>query len=651
MPEFKYVIVDSDGKFSVRESVHSATFHDDRYYRKEEMFWMEAVATQEDLPDSGNKHGDARIVLDVQNIFVWAEEEGPDEFGNITFIGEWLPIFGRYWSAPVDTYVSLPPTDNLDGELRLVIDSATIYRWADDTSSWGPLVQPAAMAFWQAPVTDFSSLPLTGNAGGDVRVTMDSNNLWIWNGITFEWTTIEVETDVYWMAPVASAAFLPLTGNRNGEVILTKDDNGVWRWDSSTFEWVNIHQIPGWKEAVDTHGDLPVVGNTDGDIRYVKDLTDATYGNRLYRWSSLTSTWTMVLPGTHFHDSRYYTKSDLDPSASVGNNVLDDRYYTESELLGGALDTVYPTWTDFNAEFDEDVGHHHTGVTGEGPLINYETLINVPTTYWKNPVANYGALAASGNNDGDIRITLSDSNIYRYRASTAEWEIISTGIEKWKTPVASFGALPLSGNSNGDARIVLDENVLYRWDSSESEWVPITAIQWQERFALTGGQTEINLTNTYTIGNDEIMVYTNGLLGTVDEDYSETTTQKITLLGVGEVGDRVTVVGKSQQQGYQPQHTYEEYVVTAGQAAVDQIEVTSSLLPITPANTDITPEYLRSNNILVDVIVEGLELYDAEYRYHYDSGTSKKLIKMSGTGYTGYDLTISDRIKIKIMKL
>ena len=55
--------------------------------------------------------------------------------------------------------------------------------------------------------------------------------------------------------------------------------------------------------------------------------------------SNVTITSTNIAPGTVVEadietgalDNRYYTKTELDPTASAGQNVLDARYYTESE--------------------------------------------------------------------------------------------------------------------------------------------------------------------------------------------------------------------------------------------------------------------------------------------------------------------------------
>ena len=50
-------------------------------------------------------------------------------------------------------------------------------------------------------------------------------------------------------------------------------------------------------------------------------------------------------------DNRYYTETELNPSASAGQNVLDARYYTETELTNGALDGRYYTETEAEAKF------------------------------------------------------------------------------------------------------------------------------------------------------------------------------------------------------------------------------------------------------------------------------------------------------------
>ena len=50
-------------------------------------------------------------------------------------------------------------------------------------------------------------------------------------------------------------------------------------------------------------------------------------------------------------DNRYFTETELNPSANAGQNVLDARYFTETELTNGALDGRYFTETEAEAAF------------------------------------------------------------------------------------------------------------------------------------------------------------------------------------------------------------------------------------------------------------------------------------------------------------
>lgn len=283
MAEFKYVIVDSDGKFSVRDTVHSEDFHDDLYYKKEEIFWMPPVDELTDLPESGNKHGDTRIVTELKNVFVWIEEESSDINGNTVFIGEWLPIFGKYWGMPVAIISDLPATNNADGEIRLVIDSGFMYRWDDNSSAWVLITQPGDLAFWMEPVASFASLPMTGNADGDIRMALDSNHIYTWEGSTSEWVDVDIGVDQYWLSPVATEGDLPLTGSRDGEMILTREQNEIWRWDEGASEWVEIHQRiidmltpPGYGEL---SGNIPISPAYSGYLSDGNTFVDYSAGD------------------------------------------------------------------------------------------------------------------------------------------------------------------------------------------------------------------------------------------------------------------------------------------------------------------------------------------------------------------------------------
>lgn len=95
----------------------------------------------------------------------------------------------------------------------------------------------------------------------------------------------------------------------------------------------------------------------------------------------------------------------------------------------------------------------------------------VASINWKAPVANYAALPAVGNVDGDARITLDTRAIYTWDNANTVW--VETGY--WKSPVANAAALPLTNNKNGDIRITLDTHLPYYWDSGSSSWKPVNS--------------------------------------------------------------------------------------------------------------------------------------------------------------------------------
>jgi len=283
----KFVIIDDYGKFTVVDSVHGPEWHDDRYHKKEEIYWMPPVNKKSSLPTSGNKHGDARLVLESRNIYVWIETETFDQNGNPVKIGNWLPVLGGFWNEPVPTFSDLPLTGNMDGEIRLVLEEGALFRWQETTMTWQPVTQPADIAFWEAPVQTVQDLPATGNGDGDVRLVMESNILYRWSSAVSEWLPITVGPDIYWTEPVATKNDLPLTGARDGEVKLSKDENDVWRWNAAKGEWEDVHKglidmlvPPGHPEL---QGDIPITGAVQGYLSngntFIKYLAGDQHSN------------------------------------------------------------------------------------------------------------------------------------------------------------------------------------------------------------------------------------------------------------------------------------------------------------------------------------------------------------------------------------
>lgn len=105
---------------------------------------------------------------------------------------------------------------------------------------------------------------------------------------------------------------------------------------------------------------------------------------------------------------------------------------------------------------------------------------------WKEPVANFAALPALGNADGDVRLTLDTRTAYSWFTTGAVW----VEIGHWKKSVANFAALPLVNNMDGDVKITLDTRIAYSWHSATTEWIPLNGTGGGQK--LIGGGTLTN---------------------------------------------------------------------------------------------------------------------------------------------------------------
>lgn len=95
------------------------------------------------------------------------------------------------------------------------------------------------------------------------------------------------------------------------------------------------------------------------------------------------------------------------------------------------------------------------------------SLINIPASSWKSPVAAFGNLPATGNTNGDARISLFDDSIYVWNGSS--WVGVAGPAGpggSWKQPVTNHSNLPSVGNNPGDVRVVLVDRNAWEWDGS-----------------------------------------------------------------------------------------------------------------------------------------------------------------------------------------
>lgn len=480
------------------------------------------------------------------------------------------------WRPPVANKLALPPyTENLDGDIILTLDTKTIWRfdyYGAPQGIWVPIV--GAQLYWDAPVNTFTSLPMVGNIIGVVRLVQDESNSYWWNGV--EWQKItgleeHFHDDIYyrkyeikWKMPVNNLASLPMTENEIGDVRLTLDTNNIYRWSGSA--WVIISASPLWREPVDLLINLPTVGNTDGDCRVVRETST------LFQWSSSENKWVAVFNPDHIHDDRYYTKAQLDdgqldsryytetetetriknhvhdgidadkidyadidnipylhwktPVVSLadlpltGNTIgdarivlndadlytwngalwrnvtgaevaahnHDERYYTELEIdglinslelwltsqlalksdVGHNHNDIYFTKPETQAEiqerFDTQLGHDHDGVNSK--RISYYSLVDIPP-----PDAH----------DHDDRY-YTKTNLQVEGQSMVNWENVINKPDlanpHWKPPVQTVADLPQSNNTLNDIRLVLEDSDIYQWDGAEWIWIG----HWENRY-------------------------------------------------------------------------------------------------------------------------------------------------------------------------
>lgn len=328
----KYVIIDEYGKFSIVTSVHGATVHDDRYYRKDQVFWMPPVSTKDDLPLTGNKHGDSRVVLKESVIYTWIETEQLDATGKTVFVGDWVPVIGKYWGQPVQQFSDLPLTGNIDGEIRLVKDQGALFRWDEQTATWSPIVQPADISFWEAPVLTEGDLPSTGNSDGDVRLVLQTNELYRWDGTSHQWFPITAGS--YWQPPVETKNDLPMSGNLDGDVRLVKSTNDVYRWDESKSKWIDIHE--GLSKAVTPLGHEDLSGDINIPVSYEGYLSD---GNNFIKYSAGDLHHKIVNNLPFNSDDIEFGPGDKGILKLYRNNVVIDtldleNHFVESERTG-----------------------------------------------------------------------------------------------------------------------------------------------------------------------------------------------------------------------------------------------------------------------------------------------------------------------------
>lgn len=117
---------------------------------------------------------------------------------------------------------------------------------------------PAGDPHWKTPVANSAALPASGNNSGDVRVTLDTGNLWEWNGSTWIDKTVTASSS----GPAGAVQFSNGSSGFNSNSSNFFWDNSNHRLGIKTSSPIGaLHTVIGGS----TQGVYFTTGNTSGD--------------------------------------------------------------------------------------------------------------------------------------------------------------------------------------------------------------------------------------------------------------------------------------------------------------------------------------------------------------------------------------------------
>lgn len=187
------------------------------------------------------------------------------------------------WKQTVDSFDKLPTVSNSDGDIRLVLDENIIYRWNGNLEEWLMISGSTGTGYWRSPVDTTDELPiLDSNQNGEIRFVIETNTLYRWNENTEEWVALEMGgggASAVWGQPVSKFDDLPNPAIQLNEVRLVIEEAKMYLWDANNAEWKPIYA-----EAMMNHGDLldvPVEGEEMHDDRYYREDEMDTFLNNI----------------------------------------------------------------------------------------------------------------------------------------------------------------------------------------------------------------------------------------------------------------------------------------------------------------------------------------------------------------------------------
>lgn len=174
-------------------------------------------------------------------------------------------------------------------------------------------------------------------------------------------TNVPAFGDDQWKTPVANEASLPLVGNTDGDLRMTLDTDIVWTWNEDPGEWV---EIGASGSGITSHGQLLNLNNDD-HVQYLRhDGTRAMTGNLELAGFALlnalmhpSSTQPTPTEGKLWYDSNEHTLKVYNGTAWA--NVVG---------AGALVQHIELTASDGQTVFDVSAGGSQSYNTGDGTL-------------------------------------------------------------------------------------------------------------------------------------------------------------------------------------------------------------------------------------------------------------------------------------------
>ena len=580
----------------------------DIYVRKDEFYWKTPVNTIDNFPSTNNEDGDIRLALDTNLIYRWDAH---------TY--KWTLISQESaWRDPVASIASLPTNNNNEGDLIFVKEDKKVYYW--NGSIWEPVENKdhnhddlyytiddvdnffdinsghthdgvnskqidyndllnIPYFYWGMPVLNKTDLPSQGDQPGDARIVLNDKALYIWSGN--EWALVATgkfqsdhnHDDQYYekeeIDSIIDSEISSLTAQIAGKANIIHDHDDLYyrkNYIDDKFDVVDGHNHDGLNSRKISYYDL----------ENIPDLTD------------------------HEHDDLYYTKDQLrNPGQSSVHweNIVDMPGLTSNwkspVQTVGDLPLTNNTEGDIRIVLDDKQLYEW-----DGSDWNYIGDWEVATTsYWKNPVNTKTDLPTTNNVEGDVRLVLNTNMFYRWNSVNAEWVAIKTSVssgaggvsledslvmvyvngvqlkedDEWEIKDSTSIELLVPTNEQDRVAIVVyDENTKFyrRFDFTsfdlQQDFTIGTEQTFRQEAVLVEDQTTVQLASPHNVGSGDMLVWWNGLLQIVDEDYFETSSTTIELIEPAEEGD-ILIILMFDAVGTNSIYTREEHKPTEGQ--------------------------------------------------------------------------------------